>query len=234
MTLVTVSSVPLFDIFFAVLDPDAAQDGQQGTMGCLYAAGFDPASSDLSNIQATMRRPGLLSKCFDQQPVSYDGLTATLVLLAVAGLVYWWQPKVRDRLRRTVPVEAVDADGSLRAELAALCERTGIRSDLRFCVDPARMTSGAGVYGRTGSYSVCLHAGLLARRGSDPEGFRAVVLHELAHVYHRDVDYAYASTALWRVFLLLALLPHFALYGWTLVLFLAGADSPWWPAAAPS
>lgn len=234
MVLVTVSSVPLFGtLFTVVLERNNPRRGLTGAMGCLYAAGFDPAQSDTDNMTATMRRSPALVKCLGEQPVSYAGVIATLVLLAVAGLVYWCLPKVRDRRRRLVPVEAVDADGTLRAELAALAERTGIRSDVRFRIDPARMTSGAGVHGRTGRYTVCLHAGLPARRGTDPEGFRAVVLHELAHIHHRDVDYAYAATVLWRVFVLFALLPDFALIGWAVFLVVSGTETPWWPGAAP-
>lgn len=234
MVLVTVTSAPLFNsLFAAVQGQNDPRRGLTGIIGCLYAAGFDPTRSDTDNLLAATRRSTALMKCFGEQPVSYWGMAATAALLAVAGLVYWWLPKVRDRWRRLVPVEAVDADGSLGAELAALSERTGIRSDVRFRVDPARMTSGAGVYGRTGSYTVSLHAGLLARRGTDPEGFRAVVLHELAHIHHRDVDYAYASTVLWRVFVLFALLPDLALIAWVVFLVLSGTKSPWWPGAAP-
>ncbi|MFI9358211.1 M48 family metalloprotease [Streptomyces lydicus] len=234
MALVTVSSIPLFDgLFGVVAATDNPRRGLDGAVGCLYAAGYDPSTTDLNNLLATLRRPEALVKCLGEQPESYRGTLATLALLAVAGLVYWWLPKVRDRRRTMLPVEEVDADGTLGAELAALREHTGVRSDLRFRVDPRRLTSGASVYGRTGDYTVCLHAGLVARRGTDPEGFRAVVLHELAHVHHRDVDYAYASTALWRVFVLLALLPEFALVGWIVALALSGTDSPWWPGALP-
>ncbi|KWT59108.1 hypothetical protein ADL21_26205 [Streptomyces albus subsp. albus] len=235
MVMVTAAGVPTFDILLSNLRDRGDKGASQlrGTMGCLYAAGFDPRGSDLDNLMATMRRGGLLTKCLAEHAERpYAGLLATLALFVLAALVYWFLPAVRDRRRRTVAVGEVDADGTLGAELAALHERTGIRSALRFRVDPARMTSGAAVYGRTGSYTVCLHAGLLARRGTDPEGFRAVVLHELAHVHHRDVDHAYASTALWRVFVLLALLPTFAMDAWTTVLALSGTDSPWWPDAA--
>ncbi|MFH8750762.1 M48 family metalloprotease [Streptomyces rimosus] len=235
MVMVTAAAVPAFDTLLSILRDrgDKGVSQLRGTMGCLYAAGFDPRGSDLDNLMATMRRGGLLTKCFAEHAERpYAGLLATLALFVLAALVYWFLPAVRDRRRRTVAVGEVDADGTLGAELAALHERTGIRSALRFRVDPARMTSGAAVYGRTGSYTVCLHAGLLARRGTDPEGFRAVVLHELAHVHHRDVDYAYASTALWRVFVLLALLPTLAMDAWITVLALSGTDSPWWPDAA--
>lgn len=229
MVVVTASSITMLDIVLA--DRGKAL---QGAVSCMLAAGFDPARSDLDNLLAVMGRPEVLRTCFaGTAEAPYRGLLATLVVLTVAGLTYWWLPKARDRWRRTLPVEDVDADGTLRAELDALRERTGTRAVLRFRVDPARMTSGAAVHGRTGTYTVCLHAGLLARRGTDPDGFRAVVLHELAHVAHRDVDHAYASTALWRVFVLLALVPSFFQTGRAVVLALSGTvDSPFWPAAA--
>jgi len=34
-------------------------------------------------------------------------------------------------------------------------------------------------------------------------GFRAVVLHELAHVRNRDIDITYATVAIWRIHLVL-------------------------------
>ena len=40
--------------------------------------------------------------------------------------------------------------------------------------------------------------------------FRAVVLHELAHLRNGGVDVTYATIALWRMFLVLALLPDLA------------------------
>nr|BFE88218.1 hypothetical protein GCM10020093_108190 [Planobispora longispora] len=79
---------------------------------------------------------------------------------------------------------------------------------MRFTVDPAAASTGAVAFGRPGRYVVCLYGGLLARRFSDPAGFEAVVLHELAHVRSGDVRFAYATTALWRVFLAGVLLPY--------------------------
>ncbi|MGG2464414.1 M48 family metalloprotease [Streptomyces sp. RGM 3693] len=237
MVLVVASSTPTLDALLQdvpiLLGLRDGREGLHGPSGCLYAAGFDPGSSDLENLLTALSRPDTLHKCIgDHTLVPYRGALATLVLLALAAGLYWWLPAARERWRRMVPLETVDADGTLRAELAALCDRAGIRARLRFRVDPERTTSGASVYGRSGSYTVSLHSGLLPRLGTDPEGFRAVVLHELAHVHHRDVDYAYASTALWRAYVLLALIPTFTVTGWVLVLALSGTKSPWWPGAA--
>ena len=238
MVLVVASSIPTLDTLLqdvpVLVGLRDGREGLHGPSGCLYAAGFDAGSGDLENILRALSRPGTLQKCIgDHTLVPYRGALATLVLLALAAGLYWWLPAARERWRRMVPLETVDTDGTLRAELAALCARTGIRAELRFRVDPGRTTSSASVYGRSGSYTVSLHSGLLPLLSTDPEGFRAVVLHELAHVHHRDVDYAYASTALWRAYVLLALTPTFAVTGWILILALSGLKSPWWPAAAP-
>ncbi|MFE5325467.1 M48 family metalloprotease [Embleya sp. NPDC056575] len=236
LVLLAVSSVFTLEILVSAvwewIDPTASG---KGARPCLLAAGIDPTAGDRANTLHLGGVRDAFRKCVaDRSSRPYRGMIATGVVLVVAGLVYWLQPKVRDRWRGTVPVDAVDPDRALRAELDALRERTGIRANLDFRVDPARMTSGAAVYGRTGRYTVCLHAGLLARRATDVDGFRAVVLHELAHVHHRDVDYAYASTALWRVYVTLVLIPEFAYFGWEFVRTeRAAAESPWWPAAGP-
>nr|WP_240979837.1 M48 family metalloprotease [Streptomyces sp. HNM0574] len=190
----------------------------------MLADGLDPTATDRENLLAGLDSTEALDACVAAQPASYLGALGTLAVLLVAGLGYWWLPRLREWRGAPVPVGAVDGDGTLRAELDALRERAGVRASVTFRVDPARTDFGACAYGRTGDYTVCLYAGLLARRRTDPARFRSVVLHELAHVRHRDVDHAYAATALWRVFVLLALVPN--LTGWTALLLLR-SDSPW-------
>ena len=40
-----------------------------------------------------------------------------------------------------------------------------------------------------------------------PADFDAVILHELAHIKNRDIDQAYLALAIWRAFVVAALLP---------------------------
>jgi Zn-dependent protease with chaperone function len=231
MTVVVASSVTMLNTVLAPEPNDTPGDA----LGCLMAAGMDPDGQNLDNMLATMRHPEALVECMAGVPtVEYwKGMAATAALLAVAALVYWWQPRLRERWWRTVPAESLDTDGSLGPELRALRELAGVTSGVRFRVDPTRTTSGAVVYGRFGEYTVCLHAGLLVLRATDPEGFRAVVLHELAHIRNRDVEYASASTALWRAFVVLALLPYLWLQGSLLFDGLTGrTTSPFWPGMA--
>ncbi|MEU1576760.1 M48 family metalloprotease [Streptomyces collinus] len=231
MTVVTASSVSMLDTVLAPKPNDTPGD----PLGCLLAAGLDPDGRDLDNLLITASRSEALSTCMSGVPAveHWKGMVAALLLLAVAAAVYWWTPRLRELKHRTIPVGGVDPDGTLAAELAGLRARAGITYGLAFRVDPARTTAGAVVYGRFGHYTVCLHAGLLVRRGTDPEGFRAVVLHELAHIRNRDVDFASASTALWRVFVVLALLPYLYHEGRMLFEGLFGlTDSPFWPGVA--
>jgi Zn-dependent protease with chaperone function len=231
MTVVTASSVDMLNDVLAPIPNDTPGDA----LGCLLASGMDPDGRNLDNLLSTMRRPEALQECMSGVPTLeyWKGMVGTAVLLVIAALVYWWTPRLRERWRRTVPVETLDADGTLVVALHELRGLAGVASGVRFRVDPTRTTAGAVVYGRFGQYTVCLHAGLLVRRVRDPEGFRAVVLHELAHVRNRDVDYASASTALWRVFVALALLPYL---WYSCGLLLDGVtgrkDSPFWPGLA--
>ncbi|GAB2990623.1 hypothetical protein GCM10023080_065440 [Streptomyces pseudoechinosporeus] len=233
MTVVTASSVSMLNTVLAPEPNDTPGDA----LGCLMAAGMDPDGRNLDNLLITLRHPEALAQCMSGVPTleHWKGMVATVVLLVVAALVYWWQPRLRERWRPTVPAETLDLDGSLATALRELCELAGVTSGVRFRVDRTRTTSGAVVYGRLGEYTVCLHAGLLVRRATDPEGFRAVVLHELAHIRNRDVVYASASTALWRVFVVLALLPYLWSEGWLLLDGLTGrTTSPFWPGLASS
>ncbi|MFE4537494.1 M48 family metalloprotease [Streptomyces scopuliridis] len=224
------SSITMLDTVLAPRPDDTPGD----VLGCLLAAGVDPSGGNLDNLVLGFRHATALETCMSGVPTvgNVKGLVATFFLLAAAAVVYAWLPRWRDRKNRTVPVGTVSGDTSLQDELAQLRELSGTAPGVRFRVDPTRTTAGAVVYGSAGRYTVCLHAGLVARRGTDPDGFRTVVLHELAHIRNRDVDFAYGSTALWRVFVVLALLPYLFQQGRLLTNGLLGRDtSPFWPGA---
>ncbi|MEV1328569.1 M48 family metalloprotease [Micromonospora costi] len=195
-----------------VIDARTDPDGMR--VGCGLAAGGDPGLSDLDVVVRIADQRSAYEACVDRfvpAQAWWWKPGSLLLLLICAAALYWILPLWKGRRGRVVPVEEVEGYGDLRATLAELVAVAGLRRPPRFVIAPATPTAGAVVFGRFRRYTVCLDGGLLARRRSDDEGFRAVVLHELAHLHNRDVDITYATVALWRV-LLWVVLPIDLLY----------------------
>jgi Zn-dependent protease with chaperone function len=76
------------------------------------------------------------------------------------------------------------------------------------------LVSGATAFGRLGRYYVSLTGGLVATFYTDRPAFRAVVLHELAHLRNADVNMTCFTVALWRAFVVVAILPAAPLLLW--------------------
>lgn len=133
-------------------------------------------------------------------------LAHLVLLLAVAGLIYWLHPSWRIRRRRLVPLTADDHPDLLRY-LDDIIGETGLARSPRFLLDAANPVIGGVTFGRRGPYYVSLSGGLATKYATDRPLFRAVVLHELAHVRNRDVPKTYATNALWQAFVLTELLP---------------------------
>ncbi|GAA0640594.1 hypothetical protein GCM10010174_73630 [Kutzneria viridogrisea] len=202
--------------------------------GCFLAAGVDFDSGSDSSLFRTNPYPDAVQACVDRiaPPPPWWVLAAWLLLLLVATCVLFAAlPAWRARRGRVVPLAAVDQEDKIRAELADLVRRAELSRAPRVVVDPAAASTGAVVFGRNRRPTVCLHGGLLARRHTDPEGFQAVLLHELAHIRNGDVTITYVTVAAWRVFLALVLLPYLA---WYLVRFANGILWPLWSSNAPA
>ncbi|SCG71970.1 M48 family metalloprotease [Micromonospora coxensis] len=133
-------------------------------------------------------------------------LVGLLLLLTVAAALHlatpWW-------IRRRGRLVEITADGfpRLHAELIRLSTVAGLDRPPAFLLDPAAGAPGGLAFGRVGRYAVRINAGLVPLAVTDPGAFRAVVLHELAHLRNRDVDLTYAVVALWRAFVAVALVP---------------------------
>ncbi|WP_329311162.1 M48 family metalloprotease [Streptomyces sp. NBC_01262] len=150
---------------------------------------------------------------------------------AVAGVLYglhpWWpyldryrhQPGSGDGRRRTwwkvrrptgTRLDQED-DAGLLEELDQLAREAGLRRTPVWLVDPHALTAGGSAFGLPGRPRMRLDAGLLLRYYRDPDGFRAMVRHELAHHHNRDVGRTYLTIATWRAFVLTAFTPFVAL-----------------------
>ncbi|MFF4603485.1 M48 family metalloprotease [Streptomyces sp. NPDC001339] len=222
------------------LSPGALVEGPtEATTACLVNVSTDPSGAHVPRVLMRMmgNAPNPLAQCPSSVDTARFWLAAggTVLVLVAAFALYWWLPAWKARQARLVPVASADPSGELAESLAALTQRAGLSRAPQFMVNRRALSASAVVFGRRGSYVVCLHAGLIARRITEPQMFTAVVLHELAHIRNRDVDVTYGTVALWRVFLLAVLLPYAIqqclVFG---TVQLAGSGSPFVLQAAPA
>ncbi|MFI0154744.1 M48 family metalloprotease [Streptomyces lydicus] len=208
-------------------------DGFAG-FGCQFAAGVDPTQGDGAvSYAGAIAHNDALQACLDRyasRPPWWADLVWPGLVLVAAGVLFWVLPAWKARRGRVVALEAVDHDGGIRRAVAELAATAGLAQVPRVVIDPTAASASAVVFGRTRRPTVCLHAGLLARRSRDPEGFRAVLLHEFAHIRNGDVTLTYVTVAVWRAFVLLVLLPYLV---WCAAVIPTSLQDPLWTAEQP-
>lgn len=122
-------------------------------------------------------------------------LIGLAVLVAVTALVYLAAPWVERRLRGLRRLDRVPGTEALRADLAALVREAGLRRAPTFVVSRSARVSG-NTFGTVATRYVRLDLGLVHAHRTAPARFRAVVLHELAHLRNADVDLTRLTVAL--------------------------------------
>lgn len=201
--------------------------------GCSLAAGVDSSrSSDLTATAAVLDQADAFEACVARYS-SVSGwwsLAWPAALLVAAAVLFLGLPAWKARRGRVVPLAAVDQDGEILRALEGLAAAAGLARMPRVVVDPGTASTGAVVFGRSRRPTMCLHGGLLARRTTDPDGFRAVLLHELAHIRNGDVTITYITVALWRVFVGMVLLPYLAI---EMTIFVNAMRSPFFVGELP-
>ncbi len=75
-----------------------------------------------------------------------------------------------------------------------------------WCAAWSGCASGPGRFPWSGCFSRST-PGCRRSRSAAPAAFEAVILHELAHIKNRDIDQTYLALAIWRAFVVAALLP---------------------------
>jgi len=130
---------------------------------------------------------------------------ATLVLLSAAQ--YWLGPAWRIRRRRLRPIDP-DMFPELHQELDRTAHQVLTAGRVRFLLDILNPAVDGLAFGRAGRRYIVLSRGMLPLFEQDRTRFRAVILHELAHVRNRDLDITAATLALWRSYFFVILLPN--------------------------
>jgi Zn-dependent protease with chaperone function len=141
-------------------------------------------------------------------------VSAVLVFWLLVFTVYWLLPAWRIRRRRYVPLP--DELPEVTASVETL-RRSVHTEPVSWYAQPLDSRVSALAFGRWGRRHIVLSGGLLALHGSQPETFRAVLLHELAHLRNRDVDISFLTIAIGRVALPMLLLDLPTGIGWPLI-----------------
>lgn len=136
--------------------------------------------------------------------VSWAGYGLAL-LFGLAVVLYSLHPWWIIRRRRLVPLSAGGSPEFL-AYLGDVSREIGLARSPEWLLAPYA-TVGGRAFGHVRRRRVQLNAGLVVLYATDRAAFRAVVLHELAHLWHRDVDKTYLTMAIWRAFVVVALVP---------------------------
>jgi Zn-dependent protease with chaperone function len=172
------------------------------------AAEYGSVAPDISDPAGLSRRLDRLHACMAEitHPKGYWMLGGVAAMVLLAVVLYLLTPRWRMRRGRLVPLRMDDAP-EVVAELERLSRQAGLARSPRFVWNPLNRASTGLAFGRFGDYRVAVSGGLVMLHHTDPDAFRAVALHELAHVRNRDIDRTYFTMALWYAFLAAAVLP---------------------------
>jgi Zn-dependent protease with chaperone function len=133
------------------------------------------------------------------------GLLGVGVLIVVAGAIFLVQPWWSRRRKHLTELTGTDAADLVR-RLEEVRQRAGT-GPVVWLLQPLNDRLSAFAFGRPGRRFVAVGGGAAVAAVRKPAAFEAVILHELAHIRNRDIDQAYLALAIWRAFVVAALLP---------------------------
>ena len=108
-----------------------------------------------------------------------------ILVLAVAAGIYWLIPTWKLWQNKLVPLTTEDAP-EMVVYLADLCHEVGLAKPPVFVLNPLSSGTDGLVFGCLGRYYVVLSGGLVTLFATDQAAFRAILLHELAHLVNAE------------------------------------------------
>jgi Zn-dependent protease with chaperone function len=175
--------------------------------------GIDPQSQSSANkfAEETIREISHCSQLLEPKVKWQIG--GVLLTIGLSLVIYWFFPALKIWRERLLPLSAEDLP-ELATELKALCEKARLSPCPSFVWNPLKIDLPS-AFGRCRRYYVTLSGGFIIRFFySDRDAFRAIILHELAHIRSADVDKTYFTIASSIAFVPVVLAPAAAVLFW--------------------
>lgn len=135
------------------------------------------------------------------------GVLLPFVLLAAVFLLsfilYRLHPKQLLRGQKLL-LFSREQDARLYEAISDLAGQAGIAPVPQIYLETASKRTDGQVFGVRNNYALKLGGGVRLLLRKKPEEFKAIILHELAHIANGDIGWAYYTQALWRVVICLA------------------------------
>jgi len=134
-----------------------------------------------------------------------------VVVLLVGGVVAYALAVVK--LRRRYRPFTREVAPELWRSFEGLAGETGVSPPPRLRWQPLDRRAIGLAFGPPGGRELAFTGGLVPLSIRDRPAFRAIVLHELAHLRNRDVDLSYYAIGIWRALLVVAIAPFLVALG---------------------
>lgn len=165
-----------------------------------------------------LAKSNAFSSCVMQaQRRNADWMLAGVALVGLVSFcIVFLLPTIKIRRGQLVPLQSEDAP-EVVSTLQSLAAQVGLSEQPNFLWNPLNPALTGLAFGRPRRHYVALSGGLVTKYYTDSDAFRAVVLHELAHLHNADVDKTYFAVAVWYAFLAAALVPFLFTAEWGVI-----------------
>ena len=198
---VAVASLNMFNALWFVLRGEAFINT---VVSCGIAV--DPLTSgSVADTGAALSAQSECRSTLSTEQVVFS-LAGVAIVFSFAYLIYRLRPQWREKRAHLVPLDPTEGF-SLLAEVDSLSRAAGLPRPPDVLVDAVNPAVQGFVYGSRGRPRLGITGGLLVQQAVDPQAFRAVLRHELAHLANRDVPWTYFTLSVWWSFVTVALLP---------------------------
>lgn len=141
---------------------------------------------------------------------------AVMTVVLGAAFVFYKRHPSKIRLQKKIfPV--TEKDEKLKEKIYQLADQVNIPLPQIEMEPHGRHVAGGQVFGTISPYSIRLEGGLRTWLKIKPDMFKAVVLHEFAHIANRDIARSYYSQGVWQSALTFLVIPFLLLIGGLLI-----------------